>query len=109
MEWERATNDQIDEAFDHFSGLSSAALARVCELISVVDLRQSWMDDGARNLTDWVATRLRVRHGTAAQLVAISRRLRDLPRLTKAFASGALTIDQVDAVSRIATTEPKRT
>lgn len=105
MDWERATNDQIDEAFDHFSGLSSAALARVCELISVVDLRQSWMDDGARNLTDWVATRLRVRHGTAAQLVAISRRLRDLPRLTKAFASGELTIDQVDAVARIATAE----
>ncbi len=105
MEWERASNDQIDEAFDHFSGLSSAALARVCELISVVDLRQSWMDDGARSLTDWVAIRLRVRHGTAAQLVAIARRLRDLPRLSSAFARGELTLDQVDAISRVATAE----
>lgn len=73
MEWTRASNDQIDEALDQFSGLSSAALSRVCELISFVDLRQSWMEDGTRNLTDWVATKLRVRHGTASQLVAISR------------------------------------
>jgi hypothetical protein len=26
MDWQRATADQIDEAFDHFSGLAGAAL-----------------------------------------------------------------------------------
>lgn len=105
MDWQEATNDQIDEAFDHFTGLSSAALAKVCDLIRVVDVRQSWMDDGARNLTDWVSAKLRARHVTAARLVRVSRRIGDLPRLTEAFAAGQLSLDQVDAISRIATAE----
>ena len=103
MGWQEVTNDQIDEAFDHFSGLSSAALAKVCELIVMVDVRQSWMEDGARNLTDWLSARLRIRHVTAARLVRLSRRLCDLPLLTKAFAAGQLSLDQADAISRIAT------
>lgn len=105
MDWERASNDQVDAAFDHFSGLTSAALARICELISEVDTRQSWMADGARNLTDWVATKLRVRHRSASRLVRVARRLGDLPLLAEQFAVGQLTLDQVDAVSRIATPE----
>lgn len=103
MEWDKATQDQIDEALDHFAGLSSAGLARVCDLISEVDARQSWMDDGARTLTDWVAARLRIRHSSAAQLVAVARRLSDLPITRQRFASGELSLDQVDAISRIAT------
>lgn len=103
MEWDKATQDQIDEALDHFAGLSSAGLARVCDLISEVDARQSWMDDGARTLTDWVAARLRIRHSSAALLVAVARRLSDLPITRQRFASGELSLDQVDAISRIAT------
>ncbi len=102
MGWERASNDEIDEALDQFSGLSSAALAQVCALIGEIDLRQSWMDDGARNLTDWVSARLRVRHSSAARLVRVSRRLHDLPLVNEALASGELSFDQVDAISRIA-------
>ena len=104
MEWDKATQDQIDEALDHFAGLSSAGWARVCDLISEVDTRQSWMDDGARTLTDWVAARLRIRHSSAAQLVAVARRLSDLPMTRQRFAAGELSLDQVDAISRIATT-----
>jgi hypothetical protein len=105
MGWEEASNDQIDQAVDHFAGLASAGLARVCELIGVVDQRQSWMGDGARSLVDWVAARLRVRHDTAVQLVGVARRLVDLPVLSERFGSGGLSLDQVDAVSRMATPE----
>lgn len=105
MDWNRVSNDEIDEAIDHFSGLSSAALARVCDLIGVVDARQSWMADGARNLVDWVSTRLRVRHSLAAQLVAVAQRIIDLPVLRERFASGVLSLDQVDAISRMATAD----
>lgn len=108
MDWERVTNDEIDEALDHFSGLTSAALARVCELIQVVDVRQSWMADGARSLPDWVGVRLGVRHTTAVQLVAVARRLADLPLLAEAFESGVLSLDQVDAISRIATPDTEQ-
>lgn len=34
MEWRDAANDQIDEALDHFAGLSAAATARVCDLVA---------------------------------------------------------------------------
>jgi len=102
MVWREASTDLIDEALDHFAGLSAAGLARVCDLIAEVDRRQSWMTDGARNLTDWVAAQLRVRHETAVRLVAVSRRLLDLPVIAARFAAGNLSFDQVDAVSRIA-------
>ncbi len=79
--------------------------ARVCDLIVEVDPRQSWMTDGARSLTDWVAARLRVRNETASQLVRVARRLEDLPVLSERFASGDLSLDQVDAISRMATAD----
>jgi len=103
MSWGESSNDQIDEAFAHFHGLSSAGLAHVCELIVEVDARQSWMSDGARSLSDWVAARLRLRPVAARQLVSVARRLEDLPVLSARFASGDLSLDQVDAISRMAT------
>jgi hypothetical protein len=105
MEREKASGDEIEVALDQFSGLASAGWARVCELIREVDVRQSWMADGARSLTDWVAARLRVRHRTASQLVGVARRLTYLPVLASRFESGELSLDQVDAISQIATPE----
>lgn len=105
MGWDKATQDQIDEALDHFAGLTSAGWARVCDLIAEVDARQSWMSDGARTLTDWVAARLRVRHSTAVQLVGVARQLVDRPAIRGRFAAGELSLDQVDAISRMATSE----
>jgi hypothetical protein len=103
MNWGEISNDQLDEAFAHFFGLSSAGLASVCELIREVDDRQSWMSDGARSLTDWVSARLNIRHETAGELVRVARRLVDLPVLSARFAAGDLSLDQVDAISRMAT------
>ncbi len=74
----------------HFYGLASVGLAHVCQLIVEVDVRQTWMTDGARSLTDWVAVRLRVRPATAGQLVGVARRLTDLPVLSARFASGVV-------------------
>lgn len=103
MDWREASNDQVDEAIERFAGLSSAGLARVCDLIAEVDVRQSWMADGARSLTDWVAARLQIRHSTAVQLVAVARRLIDLPVLRERFGDGELSLDQVDAICKVAT------
>jgi hypothetical protein len=103
MRWKSVTNDEIDQAFDQFSALAWAGLARVCELIGEVDERQSWMEDGATSLIDWVAAKLRLRHNTASRLVAVSRRLRDLPLISERFTTGELSFDQVDALSEMAT------
>ena len=63
------------------------------------------MRDGARTLTDWVSARLRVRHDTARIRVGVAKRLEDLPLLAARFAGGDLSLDQVDAISRMATAE----
>ncbi len=103
MDWERVTNDQIDETLTHFVGLTSASQARICELVREVDRRQQFLADGSRSLTDWVSARFFIRHETARQLVRVARRLSDLPELAKRFGSGDLSLDQTDAISRMAT------
>lgn len=105
MTWGEASADELEQAFDHFFGLTSAGLGRVCELIREVDRRQAWMADGARTLADWVSARLSIRHETARALVRVARRLADLPELSSRFAAGDLSLDQVDAISRMATPE----
>ena len=108
MSWGEVSSDQIDEAFAHFHGLSSAGFARVCELIVEVDVRQSWMTDGARTLSDWVSTRLRVRHETASLLVRVAKRLVHLPVLSERFSAGDLSLDQTDAISKMATADTEK-
>jgi hypothetical protein len=105
MDWSQATADEIDRGFDQFGGLHAASAAELCVLIQAADVSQTWMSDGARSLTDWVAARLRVRPLTARQLVSVARRLSDLPVLTKRFAAGDLSLDQTDAISRMATAD----
>ncbi len=105
MDWSQATADEIDRGFDQFGGLHAASSAELCVLIQAADVGQTWMSDGARSLTDWVAARLRLRPSTARQLVSVARRLADLPVLSARFASGDLSLDQVDAISRMATAD----
>jgi hypothetical protein len=103
MDWLQATPDEIDRGFDQFGGLHAASAAELCALIHAADIGQSWMTDGARSLTDWVAARLRLRPDTARQLVSVARRISDLPELSARFAAGDLSLDQTDAISKMAT------
>ncbi len=105
MDWERVTNDEIEETLTHFVGLTSASQARVCELVAEVDRRQQFLADGSRTLTDWLSARFLIRHKTARQLVSVARRLEDLPLLSQRFAAGEFSLDQVDAISRMATAD----
>ena len=51
----------------------------------------------------WLSARFGLRHATAAQLVRVAHRLQDLPVLRERFAAGELSLDQVDAISKLAT------
>ncbi len=102
MSWSQALPDEIDRGFDRFAGLRSASEAVLCELIQAADISQHWMGDGARSLDDWVSVKLRTRTETARHLVRIARRLLDLPLVSERFAAGDLSLDQVDAISRVA-------
>lgn len=105
MEWERVSNDELERGLAHFFGLTSAGLARACEWLIEADTRQLFLADGSPDMVQWISARFGLRHPTARQLVNVARRLQDLPELKSRFAAGALSIDQVDAISRIATPE----
>jgi hypothetical protein len=105
MEWERVSNDEVDSGIGHFLGLVSAGLAAACEWLIVADHRQQFLADGAQDLAQWVSARFGLRHSTAVQLVGVARRLQDLPLLRERFGAGELSLDQVDAISRMATPE----
>jgi hypothetical protein len=99
------SNDQVDAGIGHFLSLSAAALAAACEWILEADRGQLFLADGARSFPEWVSARFGLRHSTAAQLVRVARRLQDLPQLRERFAAGDLSLDQVDAISKLATAE----
>ncbi len=97
------SSDQVDEGIGQFLSLSAAALAAACEWILEADRGQLFLADGSPNLVQWVSARFGLRHSTAAQLVRVARRLQDLPVLRERFAAGELSLDQVDAISKLAT------
>jgi hypothetical protein len=105
MSWGDSSNDQVDEALAHFLGLASASQAQVCQLIGEADRRQQFLADGSPNMVQWLSARFSIRHCTARQLVSVARRLADLPVLSARFASGDLSLDQTDAISKMATAD----
>jgi hypothetical protein len=105
MERERFTNDQVEQVLSHlFSGLA-VFHAQICEWLIDADLSQQFLAARARDLVEWVSARFGLRHSTAAQLVRVARRLQDLPLLRERFAAGDLSLDQVDAISKLATAD----
>ncbi len=105
MERERFTNDEVEQVLGHLSSGLSVFQAEMCEWLIDADLSQQFLADGSPNLTHWLSARLGWRHSTAAQLVRVARRLQDLPRLREKFAAGELALDQVDAISKLATAD----
>ncbi len=102
---ETFTNDEVEQVLGNlFSGLSIFH-ASICEWLIDADLSQQFLADGARDLVQWVSARFGLRHSTAAQQVRVARRLEDLPVLRSRFASGEVSLDQVDAISKLATAE----
>ena len=105
MERDGFTNDQTDGVLSHlFSGLA-VFYAEICEWLIDADLSQRFLADGSPNLVQWVSARFGLRHSTAAQLVRVARSLEDLPLLRGKFAEGSLSLDQADAISKLATAE----
>ncbi len=109
MERESFTNDQVDAGIGQFLSLSAAALAAACEWILEADRGQLFLADGSPNLVQWVSARFGLRHSTATQLVRVARRLQDLPLLRERFAAGELSLDQVDAIAKLATPDTEET
>lgn len=103
MDRELASNDLVEEVLGHLLSGLSVFHAEICEWLIESDRRQQFLADGSPNLSQWLSARFGLRHSTGAQLVRVARRLQELPVLRRRFAAGQLSLDQVDAISRMAT------
>jgi hypothetical protein len=83
-------------------GLVNAATGRLVRLIGRVLETGAWEGWGVRSIEQWVAWKCGVGPGRARALVAMARRLTELPETRAAFEAGELAEDQVAVVSRYA-------
>jgi len=70
-------------------------------MLEELDRRQVATGDGCKSLAEWAAARLDMSQDTARLLVRTMRRTGSRPELREALASGEVSFDRVEALSRI--------
>lgn len=101
MEWEKLTEDQLDQIItDSESGI---ARIRAVQMAAITEkrLRKSHHLDGYRSIVDWVAARADVSHGTARRLCWTATRLIDAAVVAGDLARGETTFDRAERVARL--------
>lgn len=76
--------------------------AQQLRVLDAIDRREAFTADGAITAASWLRERTRLSHADATTRVNAAQRLRHLPRLRDALASGDVTYQHVTAVTRAA-------
>jgi len=98
---ELLTIDQREQRFVAAETLVSQIRAQQMEDLEVLDRAQVATGDGSRSLSEWVSTRLDMSRDSAKSLVRTVRRTVDRSDLRDALASGEVSFDRVEALSKI--------
>lgn len=101
MELGRVSTDALEQQLAADEEAISKLRARQMALLEELDIRQIATADGSRSLSEWVSARLDVGPDTARSVVRTMRRLLDRPDLQEAVATGRVSFDRVEALSRI--------
>jgi hypothetical protein len=101
----RTDFDSLLEELDERHAALSAASASLLETIAKLDEADSWSEDDETSLSCFLAARLGARAATAREWVRVVRKLRELPTIWAAHASGILSWDQLRPLTRFATPE----
>jgi len=97
------TDDELIEGIDACHARACDAQRAMFELIAKGDRRELWRDWGARDMAHWLSMRYGISHWKALRWIAASHAMKDLPRISQAFASGDLSLDKVVELCRFAT------
>ena len=73
--------------------------------VARLDSAETWKQDGATSMADWLAGRYTTSIGTAREWVKIARALTEQPHIGEAFADGRLSWDQLRALIRFTTVD----
>jgi hypothetical protein len=102
-DWLRTLSlDALCTVADEHAALVRAAHARQLLVLGVLGERSVDRVDGALDLAAWITQRDAVRPGTARQAASIAARLSQLPAIASVAASGALSVDQLAPLVRLA-------
>ena len=102
MDWERFSNDQVEEILAVAERKVAEGRALQISALEELDTAQVFTADGCRNLSEWTSSRLDLGLETARSLVQTMRRTADKPWIRQALAAGAVSFDRAEALSRIA-------
>jgi hypothetical protein len=94
--------DHLERERTEIAEVVSRLQARDLVLLEELDRRQVATRDGSRSLSEWVAATDDVSLDTARRKVRTMRRTTDRSQLREALASGEISFDRVEALSKIA-------
>ncbi len=77
--------------------------AGLLDRIAKFDASESWRNDGAATMAQWLVARYGHSQGTATELVRVAGTLSELPETAGVFREGGMSWDQLRAVTRLAT------
>ena len=90
----------LEDEIAQVCGVINAAVGRLVGLIAEVLETGAWEGAGIRSAQQWVAWKCGVSPGRARRLVAMARRLGELPETKAAMEAGELCEDQVAVICR---------
>lgn len=83
----------------------NASYAEFCQLLAEADRAQEWLADGSPNIIQWLDARFGIQESFGRRLARLVGRLQDLPELSKRFSAGELSLDAVELLSEVATSD----
>src|SRR4051812_47187273 len=99
-----ANPESIEAEIAEVCGLLNATVGRLVDLVAKVLETGAWEGAGIRSAQQWVAWKCGVSPERARRLVAMARRLGELPHTKAAMEAGELGEDQVAVICRHAPT-----
>ena len=99
----RNTIDTIDRAILGLTAKINATTYELLLLVREFDERGGWLRHGFANCSEWLAYRCDLGTGAAREKVRVAHALKDLPGISAAFETGALSYSKVRALTRVAT------
>ncbi|HWL50649.1 MAG TPA: DUF222 domain-containing protein, partial [Acidimicrobiia bacterium] len=94
--------DELEQELIRDEAERSRLAAKDMAILEELDYRQVATADGCRSLSEWATARSDIHPDTAKTLVRTMRRTVERPDLREALASGEISFDRLEALSRIA-------
>lgn len=95
--------ERLESAITELAAHLTAAKYRFLMLIREFDAAEGWSGTGMRSCAHWLNWRCGINLGAAREQVRVAHALKDLPQISNAFESGAVSYAKVRAMTRVAT------